>query len=373
MESSSCYPETNQFDQGTAQKLVKEGATLIIIDMPLGSEFGIDMNIFTVGHKFKGVKMIPQGLHFIYYSAVSKEKIAAPRTGFFKFFKSGEVIVKRWNNINEDVDQVDDQDEIERLKGGLTDGSLDQFLGAYQFDNYNCWLGLTDFINERIFEKLNPKCGKIKAVTEYIPRPFVSNAMETTDECSKDSDGLPNLKVEPDSIINFSPIPKRSLYPEGSTPSEISKHSIDGTYTLDHLLSKYQDEKDILAELQFSFVTFLVGQVYDAFEHWKSILKLLCTSSDAMTKYKNLYSDFIRVLHFQLKEVPSDLFIDIIDNTNFLLYNLRRFFSNLESSETIDKSLKARGIRFKENLTKKFKWDFNEDQDDEAPVVVELG
>ena len=42
--------------------------------------------------------------------------------------------------------------------------------------------------------------------------------------------------------------------------------------------------QEILAELQFSFLCFLVGQHYDSFEHWKRLLIMLCTCEDAIGK-----------------------------------------------------------------------------------------
>ena len=54
-------------DQDIANKLLYEGGTLVILGMPPGTEFGIDMNTWNVGHKFKGIKMIPPGIHFIYF------------------------------------------------------------------------------------------------------------------------------------------------------------------------------------------------------------------------------------------------------------------------------------------------------------------
>jgi A1 cistron-splicing factor AAR2 len=51
----------------TAKVLFREGATFVLLDMPEGSEFGIDYNSWTTGPKFKGVKMIPPGIHFVYY------------------------------------------------------------------------------------------------------------------------------------------------------------------------------------------------------------------------------------------------------------------------------------------------------------------
>ncbi len=54
-------------DPELAKKLFHEGATLVILDVPQGTEFGIDYNSWTVGPKFKGVKMIPPGFHFVFY------------------------------------------------------------------------------------------------------------------------------------------------------------------------------------------------------------------------------------------------------------------------------------------------------------------
>lgn len=54
-------------DQELAKRLFAEGAVLVLLDVPERTEFGIDYNCWNVGPKFKGVKMIPPGLHFIYY------------------------------------------------------------------------------------------------------------------------------------------------------------------------------------------------------------------------------------------------------------------------------------------------------------------
>jgi len=63
--------------------------------------------------------------------------------------------------------------------------------------------------------------------------------------------------------------------------------------------------------------------------------------------------------------------VDIVESNNFLVSNLRQFFSNIASSPNINETLKRRGERFKENVTERFKWDFVEPED-EAPVVVEI-
>jgi len=49
------------------QALFFNGANYILDKAPNELEFGIDFNVWRTGDKFKGLKMIPPGLHFIYY------------------------------------------------------------------------------------------------------------------------------------------------------------------------------------------------------------------------------------------------------------------------------------------------------------------
>lgn len=55
-------------DQQTANALFDAGACLLFLEAPPNLEFGIDYNSWIIGPLFKGVKLIPPGLHFIYFS-----------------------------------------------------------------------------------------------------------------------------------------------------------------------------------------------------------------------------------------------------------------------------------------------------------------
>lgn len=54
-------------DNEHALKLLNEGGFFIFLDAPEGMEFGIDMKLWTTGDKFRGVKMIPPGPHYIFF------------------------------------------------------------------------------------------------------------------------------------------------------------------------------------------------------------------------------------------------------------------------------------------------------------------
>lgn len=79
----------------------------------------------------------------------------------------------------------------------------------------------------------------------------------------------------------------------------------------------------LTGELQFAFVCFLLGNVYEAFEHWKRLLNLLCRSETAMVKHHALYVSLISILYHQLGEIPADFFVDIVSQDNFLTSTLQ--------------------------------------------------
>lgn len=124
-------PTDNNFDQNTAKLLLTQCGTLIVEDFPSGSEFGIDLSIHYTGDKFFGIKLIPPGLHFIYFSLVSKQdSTVAPRSGFFHYFNAGDVLITKWDNQAEDLILFrNDIEQMDRLKSSFTSGNLDSQLG----------------------------------------------------------------------------------------------------------------------------------------------------------------------------------------------------------------------------------------------------
>lgn len=198
------------------------------------------------------------------------------------------------------------------------------------------------------------------------------------------------MRCKPSTQIRFTTIPAQ--YPIGSTPAEITKHSMDSSFQLDQYLKIFQrlygdvvsnsmtdrsQVEEVLGELQFSFVCFLVGQNYDAFEQWKQLLRMFCTSDEALSNHNLLYMTLVSDLHFQIREVPEDFFVDIVSSNNFLVTILTTLFSLVRDNNKIDSMLKARIEKFKKNLSVKFQWDFSEidegeEPDEDKPVVVEI-
>ncbi|NXJ11471.1 AAR2 protein, partial [Odontophorus gujanensis] len=245
------------------------------------------------------------------------------------------------------------------------------------------WIALSGFISEAAVERLRPESGQISAFSEVLPvragrhgRDREGQKLPPYDAgCGSYAEGvarLPEMRPRAGTEIRFTELP-RQTYPDGASPEEITRHSMDLSYALEKVIARrYAGQpQDLLAELQFAFICFLIGNVYDAFEHWKRLLNILCRSEDAIGKYQGLYTNLIFVLYHQLNEIPSDFFVDIVSQDNFLTSTLQVFFSYACNAD-VDRALRKKAEKFKAHLTKKFKWDFDAEPDDCAPVVVDL-
>lgn len=254
--------------------------------------------------------------------------------------------------------------------------------------SYRKWVSLTNHITPEIALLLQPECGAICSVPQFVSEPSTSQSRkrdaeveameaeaseqpkERTERSSLD-DKLPKMKAVQGTKIRYTSIPKQK-YPPGASPAEVTKFNIDSSFQLETILKdRYSDNPSgVLGEVQFAFICFLIGQNYDSFEHWKWLVHIICTSDEALHTHTKLFIDFIGVLHFQIREIPEDFFVDIVSQNNFLTATLQEFFSNLEAQD-VDATLRSRGLKFRQHLTEKFKWDFTSEPDDYAPVVVE--
>lgn len=155
------------------------------------------------------------------------------------------------------------------------------------------------------------------------------------------------------------------------------------SYRLEKLIEQQKqlniepNELNVICELQFSFICFLIGQVLDAFEQWKSLLSLLCNCESSIKNRVKFFLELVNVLYFQLKEMPEDFFIDIISKDNFLTVNLHNLFDNINNvvEENLDqvelKNLQNKCYKFKNYLSQRFKIDFEQEPDEYAPVICD--
>lgn len=141
--------------QNTARRC-PSGAVLVLLSVPAGTEFGIDLHSWNISESFRGVKLIPPGVHLIFCKSLNTttRKAGSP-VGFFYNFTPGEILVKKWSNEDE---QLDDEEMTEEqiitlqnhVKALLRAG--DKFLVTYPFHIADIWIRMSSNItsNQKI-------------------------------------------------------------------------------------------------------------------------------------------------------------------------------------------------------------------------------
>lgn len=357
----SGYSYLNTLPQSEAQQLYRNGASLLLFELPQGSVFGVDKNSWIVGDKFLGLKMIPPGLHFIFCQATNKSGGAGPIVGLFHHFQKEEVFVKVWSRRLETFEdkQFTDQ-ETETFKLAIKD--YEPSLAPYPYDKLKLWVSLSNHITENTLDRIE------------INAKILSHVLitDSNDKCPQSSGGECYN-------ISFTQILKPKLL-SSATPAEISQAYMDKSDILKSMLNeRYNCEfPHLLGELQISYLLFTCTHIYRGFEQWRNLIELLCGCNNAIVTETELYSRLISVLYFQLSSIPDDFFVwsDDKDVTgkqlggsqNILVSLLANFFRNVSDSKA-HISLKKKTENFKAMLIYKFKWQL-EESDEDLPVIL---
>ncbi|KAI0513919.1 hypothetical protein KFK09_009951 [Dendrobium nobile] len=382
-------------DRETALELVKKGGTLLLLDVPQFTLFGIDTQIFSVGPNFKGIKMLPPGPHFVYYCSSNKEGHEfSPTISFFLTIHPFEIIVRKWCPREEQLIKVSEDEEC-RYSEMVKHMEFDQHLGPYPLDHYGNWKHLSCYISESTISRIEPIGAEISILHESV-------LFDQGQKSEMEKSWLVQLKNSSFSECSLEKNVKRRCFyttipkivkSKNTTGEELTALNLDKTKLLENILmTNFGGEEDLLlGELQFSFIAFMMGQSLEAFMQWKDLVSLLFSCTEAPLRMRSqLFTKFIRVIYFQLKHgFHKEQKGDIVDkglslflddewfSKDIFLYRLcMEFFRLVLNAEVIDGDLLSWTKKLKKFLETTLGWDFVVldamlDEDDEfAPVVV---
>ncbi|XP_038906837.1 protein AAR2 homolog isoform X2 [Benincasa hispida] len=375
-------------DSETALELVKQGATILLLDVPQYTLVGIDTQMFSVGPSFKGIKMIPPGPHFLYYSSSCRDgREFSPITGFFIDAGPSEVIVRRWDPTEERLVKVLEEEE-ERFGEAVRQLEFDRQLGPYNLGQYGEWKRISNHISSTTIKRLEPIGGDITVacepgISQSTSKPAIEKVLDDQLKASKFATPVDSSQRRG---CYYTEIP-HVIKKRGVQGQELTYLNLDKTLLLENLLKKYfgGSEDLLLGELQFAFVVFLMGQSLEGFLQWKSLITLFLECTEA----------FIKVIYHQLKfGLGRDRSNDTVGSSSTILdeswftadsflYRLcKDFFSLVLEAPVVDGDLLTWTRKLKELLENRLGWKFQNniaadgisfDEDDEfAPVVVRM-
>lgn len=370
-------------DGDQARQLFESGGILLVLDAPKEMSFAIDMYSWQIGPQFQGIKMIPPGLHFCSYA----ERESHRQSFFFEIRQPDQMfVVVRWSkseNLFQREVLTPDQHETRRNQRY----ELDRCLGQYPLDTYRQWLALANHLQSAWIEKILPPNGHVCSVEVFEPsreKHSTHQPFEPPKNLHEAEARLPQMTLNEDFAFRFTKIDRKKSSQSGSA---LTEEKLDRTNEIERLIGERFDGKieGFLCELQLSFVVFLLGQCYEGFEQWKTLLSLICSSQQAFRRWTMFYVEFLQALYFQLKHFTDEsapnehFFVDIDQQENYIYKALENLFLNVQAwndDEQMENNqrekLLERCEKMKRFLQQTYRWTFDEEPDDEKPVVVEL-
>ena len=318
-------------------------ACVLLLNLTPSALGGIDLLSFTTSPRFKGIKNLPPGFHFVFCSTTSE--LSVRHGAWFRVQESKAhtqpLFIKKWDPATEQLE--DETDPAEQLRWRANLGSIwRESLTPYRqsasqepAEEKNDWPLLTDSISEELLSRI---LGGMQSLTS------ASSAKQDLESIP----GLSGSEAQPEKELTVLPIELKRTWRPGATGRERTQAALDHSWYLNDIIEKHckdQNEMEILGEMQFCFLMVLSLNNYSCLEQWKRILGLLFTCSEAVVQRSDFYAKFISTLRLQLENcgtVEGGLF-DLSDESGSLLKQLLHKFklglkelSGLGKSDVMD-------------------------------------
>ena len=305
---------------------------VLLLNLTHSALAGIDLLSFTTTPKFKGIKNLPPGLHFVFCSTTSDLSVRHGAWFHVPGTAQGEaqpLFVKKWNGSKEQLDAETDKAQIMRWRANL--GSIwKEGLSPYRqnaaqeaTEETNDWASLTDTIAPKLLSRL------VGDTPDHWTLTSASSAKQ-------DLEAIPGLsmdsaQVQAEKELQFLPIDLKRPWREGATGRERTEAARDHSWYLREIISNDcidQNPKHIIGEMQFCFLMVLTLNNYSCLEQWKRILTLVLTSHTIIPSLSSFYISLLSLLRLQLQHcaiAESGLF-DLADESGSLLKSLLHKF-----------------------------------------------
>ena len=307
-------------------------AVIFIVDPPAGLDFGIDCMNYETGPDFRGLSLVPPGLHFVYHSTGM-----GSRQGFFIVTQRDEIHIKRWDTVNEEISHSLNLPEgsLHNLNMNIRAGKLDKYLGPYPVDQHHLWVNITGLISGEVLQRADIGPGTLVYPGDSEDISILHSESPISTEVKP---YFPNIAR----IARFSDITsienKLKYEINDSNKNHLSGHyltsiHIDKSQILERIISNQHNNKweDLLGELQLSFLLFLVLFSYPALEFYKKLFNIICNADSFLLANPTFTATFLRIVYEQLNFSPDDFFQTELSRDNFLRPALTALFYNLNS------------------------------------------
>ena len=318
-------------------------AVVLLLDLPGSAFCGIDLLSFTTSPRFKGIRNLTPGWHFLFTGVNSAFALRHGVWFFVEDHSADEtaplLLVFRWNSGTEDVVAVQDDSEVLKWRanlGGLWRECLTPYRQSVENPQANKgrlqeekkdWSQLTDSLTANLLSRI---------VSQNQQKHWTVNSAASA---PVDFDRIPGLSNEEeksfsDQTFSFIPVDLKQTWREGAVGRERTEAAQDRSWALGQLIKNHcEAPRDFIGEMQFCFLMVLTLNNNSCMEQWRRLLTLILTCKSAAVNQPTFFEAFLRCLKLQLEhsqDAEGGLF-DLSDNEGNLLKSLLiRFREGLE-------------------------------------------
>ncbi len=308
---------------------------ILLLNIPAGALCGINLLSFTTSPRFHGIKLLSAGFHFVFTGATTSQSV---RHGVWFHINAPssappDLIIKKWDVEKEELVPETDQATLFYWKANL--GSIwNEGLTPYRQsattstdveeakpveEKDHDWHHLTNCITSSLLTR----------ITNGHPNNWT---LTSASSAKQDVDEIPGLtptdaSADAQQELHFLPINLKQTWREGAIGRERTDAAQDRSWALGDLLLKhcppgqYQGEREVVGEMQFTFLMVLTVANYSCLEQWKRILGLVLTCKDAVQERAGFFVKILRILRLQLQHC-EDVEGDLSDEGGGLLKGL---------------------------------------------------
>lgn len=290
--------------------------TIIIDDLPGKLDnwlIGIDTQFFNMSRAFKGIKLIPAGLHLVHFtipgenngSKESQEDVhkSSLRHGYWFECKEGDVFYMYWDKKSETFNFINENVEEEQLNYSKALGSLGEYYNymiSYPEDIAK-WKSLTNNTDLELLTEFLPTINGFCLINTMLSSKEEKIALENA---LKAKDANYNRLEQDEEEINFTIIDFKSRSSTHENIEEVTNNYLDKSWQFDKL---YNDDYTIaLAELEIAYINFIIIGNFCCNVQWLNLLKFLLMCSKLMTTNKSFTLNFLNLFLSQLTHIPLD-------------------------------------------------------------------
>lgn len=285
-----------------------------------GCTLGIDLLFFNVNDLVKGIKLITPGLHLLHYSLNLKaaEEYKATnntlnftdevRYGYWFDSKENDVLIVQWNDDLKRLEFVHMLDETEQLNVTkcLNElGNLYPMMITYP-ENGNDWSHLTNFLNFDIVEDY------ISCLQPGITVELCSSSASYEENLEDIEITNQRVPLNSKNLINHDELRYTVIDLRKSAKdrdmNKVTNSFLNKTWYLREIYNgnKYL----ILAEVQLTFLNFILLGNFSSCLQWLKLLKLLLMCSSLLKTEMQYSFDFLKAFRSQLRVLPEEYLLD---------------------------------------------------------------